>query len=250
MAQAGLPAALHWAEGSGGRCRSDLVRVMSPPLAAVPVHTAVKWCAREDLHLHGLAATRLSTSRVCCFRHERVRLGGLAPPTSCSQGRWLAPSLQPDEDWHRLVVSNRPSPGSEPGILTAERSRCEKLSWPPAGLYQLPAGSSHWWTRRESNSHTLQGKGPPVERRAHVVCFPARPIQLSESLLRAAQPLALLQTGAGASCRSRLAGSKAPPHRRMHARSFLSLAQRLGVEPSPRGFGVPTAPGALCPKNH
>jgi hypothetical protein len=54
------------------------------------------WCARRGSNPHGLAATRLSTWRVCLFRHERRR---------------YAPLLLPVDD------SNVALRGSEPRVL-------------------------------------------------------------------------------------------------------------------------------------
>jgi hypothetical protein len=57
---------------------------------------AMDWCARRGSNPHGLAATKLSTWRVCLFRHERRH--------------WVLPLLPVDD-------SNVALRGSEPGVL-------------------------------------------------------------------------------------------------------------------------------------
>src|SRR5574338_1378670 len=108
-----------------------------------------------------------------------VRMGGLEPPTTWSQARWVAATLHPDEAMAAKGGVEPPSAGSEPAILP---------------LNDSAAYTKVWWTRRESNPHHLganqaSSRWTTSPRSLLRVC--TRPILLSTSLLRAAQPLAL-----------------------------------------------------------
>ncbi len=141
----------------------------APPASAVWVRRSavelrgrvLDWCARRGSNPHGLAATRLSTWRVCLFRHERRHWVLLLLPVDDSNValRGSAPRVlplhqpgpcRPDRPTPPLSGGTRPAGlrrivhASDGSLLAPHDSNVDRPGSRPGGL-PLPKGRSSTW---------------------------------------------------------------------------------------------------------